>query len=253
MGEVCFWCARESGVVQDWFIYPHHTDLVPDVQYNHVPCCLACRRLRAGRGIAGWLADCLEHGLNTEPRKVYEKLRDLDQEHPTKRTGVELRQLRRMLDMRYRPSVGRLDRLGKLFERSGRACIWCRRPLSIKHMESSVEHLVPKSKQGNDTPDNLLAACVDCNNRRRNKSPAEWIEHCLDKGYQPRIDLIWQSLSLLQEPSKGIRIRRRANDYQVELLGLLESRPGIGEQPFLPPKPWIIPPKPPPSSRRRRS
>jgi len=252
MSAECFWCGRDNGIVDDWFIYPHHTEPVPDAQYNQVPTCLACRNLRSGRGIAGWLADCLEHGLPANPKSTYEKLRDLDAAHPTPRTGVELRQLRRMLDFRYKPSMSRLNRLNNLFEASGRACIWCRKPLSLQHMESSVEHIVPKSKQGNDNPDNLLTACVDCNNRRRNSSPAKWIQVSIQKGYQPKIDLVWEALTRLQQPSKGIRIRRRAHDYQVELLALLENMELMKNQPDLPALPWDIPAKPAAPKRRKR-
>lgn len=247
----CFWCGHSNGVMVDWLIYPHRTDAVPPLEHNQVACCTACRSLRGGRGIAGWSADCLEQGIRVDLKKVYEALLQLDQDHPTPRTGVELRKLRTMLDMRYNPSIARLERLRKLFDRSGRLCIWCGKPLSIHHLESSVEHLVPRSRQGNDHPENLLLACIDCNNHRRNKSPAQWIEHCIREGYQPRIDLIWESLSKLQQAEKGIRIRRRAHDYQQELLDLL-AQPGMEQQPHLPLQPWRIPDKPPATKPKKR-
>ena len=248
----CFWCGHNNGVIVDWLIYPHRTDPVPELEYNQVPCCLACRSMRGGRGVAGWAADCMENGLRIDLKKTYETLLRLDQEHPTSRTGVELRKLRTMLDMRYKPSLARLERLRKLFDRSGRGCIWCGRPLSIHHLESSTEHLVPRSKQGNDLPENLLLACIECNNHRRNKSPAVWIQHCVQEGHQPRIDLIWEALDLLQQTDKGIRIRRRAHDYQQELLKLM-SEPDMDQQSYLPPHPWNIPSKPPaPKSRKKK-
>lgn len=43
-------------------------------------------------------------------------------------------------------------------------CLWCGRPAT------TVDHIVPSSKGGSDLPQNLLAACMECNTKRGNRS-----------------------------------------------------------------------------------
>lgn len=37
----------------------------------------------------------------------------------------------------------------------------------------TVDHIIPKSRGGKDTWDNLVTACVSCNNRKGNRTPKE--------------------------------------------------------------------------------
>lgn len=38
----------------------------------------------------------------------------------------------------------------------------------------TIDHLLPKSRGGEDTYQNLIAACLDCNNCKDNRTPEEW-------------------------------------------------------------------------------
>lgn len=47
--------------------------------------------------------------------------------------------------------------------RDNHTCLWCGRPAT------TVDHIVPSSKGGSDSPKNLLAACSECNSKRGNR------------------------------------------------------------------------------------
>jgi 5-methylcytosine-specific restriction endonuclease McrA len=45
---------------------------------------------------------------------------------------------------------------------------------SLDLKEITLDHYVPKSKNGLGTSDNLVAACRECNERRGNMDAVEW-------------------------------------------------------------------------------
>jgi 5-methylcytosine-specific restriction endonuclease McrA len=66
--------------------------------------------------------------------------------------------------------------------RDGQHCVWCRRPLSHASPNATVDHVLCRSRGGNDTLANLVLACAACNHRRSD-SPAElWLERCAARG-----------------------------------------------------------------------
>ena len=229
MKEECIWCGYPCST-RDYLIYPGKGP-VPEVEQNQVFCCRACRVIREGRSVASWLSDCRESGRSADPQRVYHLLRELNQSFRTSRTEKELRQLRRALDLQFNTPVKRKVALTAMFDRAGNRCIWCGRSLSSRHPDSSYEHLIPKSRNGTNHPDNLLPACLDCNNRRSNLSPAEWLEIIIGEGNQPRLDIIWESLVKITGPDHGIRMQRRSVEYLDELQVKLE---GWQDQPYLP-------------------
>jgi 5-methylcytosine-specific restriction endonuclease McrA len=50
-------------------------------------------------------------------------------------------------------------------------CHWCGTRLN----RVTVDHIVPISRGGSHTPDNLVAACLRCNSSKRERLPLEWI------------------------------------------------------------------------------
>lgn len=252
MKQECLWCGHKCAT-EDYLLYPGKGP-VPDVPDNKVPCCTPCRVAREGRSVASWLSDCRETGRPVDPRRVYEILRDLDKNYRTARTEKELKRLRHALNLQFNTPIRRQAALEKMFERAGRNCIWCGRPLAARHLDSSYEHLVPQSKQGSDHSDNLLPACMDCNNRRSNVSPGEWIDTLVREGRQPRIDLVWDSLIRITGPDHGVRMHRRAVDYLDELEANFRD-PIYQEQPYMPdlscPRPPVAEPRKPKKNYRR--
>jgi len=59
----------------------------------------------------------------------------------------------------------------RIFASAG-CCEWCGR--SIVYEEFEVDHIISLSQQGQNMPQNLAIACVDCNRRKSNKHPARF-------------------------------------------------------------------------------
>ncbi len=55
-----------------------------------------------------------------------------------------------------------------VLRRDGMRCQYCGSKESL-----TVDHVHPKSRGGRDTWENLVAACVPCNNRKGNRTPEE--------------------------------------------------------------------------------
>jgi 5-methylcytosine-specific restriction endonuclease McrA len=73
----------------------------------------------------------------------------------------------------YVPYVGHggdpVDRVTRraILHRDKNACGYCG-----KHADT-IDHIFPKSRGGKDTWENLISACVPCNQRKRNRTPEE--------------------------------------------------------------------------------
>jgi hypothetical protein len=53
-------------------------------------------------------------------------------------------------------------------------CTYCGK--RIAHGSTTLDHIVPKSQGGLDTPSNLLLACERCNQAKDARSLVEWIQ-----------------------------------------------------------------------------
>ncbi len=49
-------------------------------------------------------------------------------------------------------------------------CVFCGSPENL-----STDHLVPRNRGGDDSPDNLVLACTSCNSSRGDKGVFEWL------------------------------------------------------------------------------
>ena len=79
------------------------------------------------------------------------------------------------------PSVIRLNRFIKfhpknislsrknVLKRDNYPCQYC----SIKNVPMTLDHIIPKQKGGNDTWVNLVAACIPCNRKKKNRTPKD--------------------------------------------------------------------------------
>ncbi len=68
-----------------------------------------------------------------------------------------------------------------ILRRDGHRCVYCGR----SDISLTVDHIVPKARKGEDTWENLVTACVDCNNRKGDRTPDEAHIKLLRKPMRP--------------------------------------------------------------------
>ncbi len=64
-----------------------------------------------------------------------------------------------------------------LFRRDGHICLYCGE--QFKQMDLTRDHIVPMSRGGSDSWENVVTACYRCNNQKGNRTPEEWGKHNL--------------------------------------------------------------------------
>ncbi len=58
-------------------------------------------------------------------------------------------------------------------------CYWCGKP--IDKSDLSIDHIIPLSRDGTNTKDNIVAAHIFCNTSKNNKLPWEYLKYCLEE------------------------------------------------------------------------
>lgn len=59
----------------------------------------------------------------------------------------------------------------RIFVRDRFRCQYCSKRFSPQDL--TLDHIIPRSKNGSDDPENLAASCYPCNQRKGNRSPDE--------------------------------------------------------------------------------
>lgn len=109
-----------------------------------------------------------------------------------------------------------------LLDRDGPTCVWCRREIDTDLVQATVEHVVPRIKGGPTWPENLLAACARCNRERGHQTPADWLDECRRRGWEPDESRVVGSLTRLAAAIAQRGGVRRARPYvasQIRRLG----------------------------------
>jgi len=113
-----------------------------------------------------------------------------------------------------------------ILQRDGSACVWCRRELEVGLVEATTEHLVPRIKGGPSVIENEIAACRRCNGQRGHLTPAEWIDECERRGWEPDRDAVIAALLRLEAAFATRGGMRRARPYVAsQLRRLTKHRP----------------------------
>ncbi|MCA0143491.1 HNH endonuclease [Blastococcus sp. LR1] len=119
----------------------------------------------------------------------------------------------------------RAARLERILDRDGRTCVWCGREFSGL-VRATTEHVVPRVKGGPSWLTNEVAACRRCNAERGHRTPVEWLEECLRRGWPADENRLGRTLAALSDAIGTAGGQRRARPYLDAQLRRLRRRSG---------------------------
>lgn len=108
---------------------------------------------------------------------------------------------------------GRRERRRQILERDGARCVWCRRDVDAGLVAATTEHVLPKLKGGPSWIENEVVACARCNRARGHTTPAEWLEECRRRGWEPDGVGVLRALERLDAAIAARGGQRRARPY----------------------------------------
>lgn len=100
-----------------------------------------------------------------------------DKAHVVSSRTVRLKKIVRLPRSKYQ--AGRPTR-EMILKRDKHTCQYC----EYSGPNLTIDHILPKSRGGEDTYQNLVACCISCNNCKDNRTPEEWavaLKKVLDK------------------------------------------------------------------------
>ncbi len=77
----------------------------------------------------------------------------------------------RLLTYRHVPRITRSVSRKRILLRDGGRCQYCQR--AFPAVEFTLDHVLPRSRGGGSTWENLVSCCKPCNNKKGDKTPAE--------------------------------------------------------------------------------
>jgi 5-methylcytosine-specific restriction endonuclease McrA len=105
-------------------------------------------------------------------------------------------------------------RTAEIVERDGPHCVWCGRWPWPRDL--TLEHLLPRSRGGHGTLENLTPACRRCNRARRSRPVAAYVRELAAEGRAPRLSTLESALERLATSA-----RPAERSYAVRQLELL--------------------------------
>lgn len=103
-----------------------------------------------------------------------------------------------------------------IFERDRNLCQYCGKHFPKSHL--TIDHVVPQSRGGADTWENLVLACLPCNVRKANRTPDEAHMPLIRKPVKPA----WIPQLGVRVPKQEMAVWRRFVDNSEWHLDLLE-------------------------------
>jgi 5-methylcytosine-specific restriction endonuclease McrA len=73
-----------------------------------------------------------------------------------------------------------------IYFRDGNTCQYCGK--RFRNTDLNIDHVIPKSRGGHDSWENLVCACVPCNIRKGSKTPREAGMSLVRKPHEPALD-----------------------------------------------------------------
>ncbi len=100
-----------------------------------------------------------------------------------------------------------------IFERDRHTCQYCGKPLPRSQL--TIDHVVPQSRGGHDSWENLVVACMRCNVTKGNRTPDEAGMTLIRRPIRPA----WLPRFGLRVPNEQLRVWRRFVDARAWGLG----------------------------------
>lgn len=94
--------------------------------------------------------------------------------------------LRAYVNVRRRRQAAGMKRL-RIYVRDRFTCQYCGKRKGAD--ELTLDHITPRAQAGHSTPENLVAACVTCNNRKGNRTPEQARMPLLTSQHKLRVGL----------------------------------------------------------------
>lgn len=105
----------------------------------------------------------------------------------------------RFIKTRRRPQV-QFTR-ANIYTRDNYTCQYCRH--SFPSDELTFDHVVPVSRGGPRTWENITTACIDCNRKKGNRTPEEASMHLASKPARPKYSPVFRvTIGLRKTPEK---------------------------------------------------
>ena len=89
----------------------------------------------------------------------------------TPKMSIQVPSVVRLLVYRRMPRLNRAVSRKSVMMRDRFTCQYCHRQFDAKKL--TLDHVIPRSRGGGSTWENLVAACYACNNRKRDRTPSE--------------------------------------------------------------------------------
>jgi len=108
-----------------------------------------------------------------------------------------------------------------IFVRDEYTCVYCGKKLHPNYL--SIDHIIPKSRGGKNTWENLVTSCIKCNSQKNNKTPKE---ANLELKYQAKHPSIYQDFKrffLFSKIDKVI-LEQWKNFFPEEFHALLKEK-----------------------------
>lgn len=72
----------------------------------------------------------------------------------------------------HKKKKGGFSKRSKIYQRDNYMCAYCNRQI-YDSKRLSLDHIIPKSKGGRGSTDNLVTSCKSCNNKKSDRTPEE--------------------------------------------------------------------------------
>jgi hypothetical protein len=118
--------------------------------------------------------------------------------------------------------------LQEIIDRDGTSCVWC--GYEPWRRDLTVEHLMPRSRGGRSSAENLTVACRGCNRRRGTRPVVAFAREQLVAGASVQTDLLVRTLGMLAQSNRRDLAGYGQRQHTLMLRLLAESAPTPGAE-----------------------